>query len=109
MSLKESAIKGVIWASIDQFGSRLITFLIGIVLARILFPEEFGLIAVLGIFIGIGRVLINGGLTQSLIRSNELGKIDYSTVFFFNLIVSFIIYWLFFFLAPYISIFFELP
>lgn len=109
MNLKESAIKGILWTTIDQFGSRLITFLIGIVLARILFPEEFGLIALLGIFIAIGQVLINGGLTQSLIRSDNLNQADYSTVFFFNLFVSVIIYILLFFLAPYIALFFEEP
>ena len=106
MNLKESAIKGILWATIDQFGSQLIIFLTGIVLARNLFPKEFGLIALLGIFIAIGQVLINGGLTQSLIRSDKLNQLDYSTVFIFNLFVSVVIYILFFFLAPNIASFF---
>ena len=106
MSLKKKAISSIIWSSIQQFSSQGIGFVISITLARLLLPAEFGLIAILGVFISIGTALINGGLTQSLIRSKELDNEDYSTVFYFNIIGSLFIYMLLYTLAPFISKFY---
>lgn len=107
MSLKKQALSGVFWTAAQQFGTQGIRFFVSIVLARILLPEEFGLIAMLGVFMGLGSALINGGLTSSLIRSPELDEEDFSTVFFFNLIGSIFIYLVVFFSAPLIASFFD--
>jgi teichuronic acid exporter len=85
MSLKKQALSGVFWSSMQLFGNQFIGFGISMVLARLLLPSEFGLIAMLGVFIGLGTALINSGLTQSLIRTENLDDEDFSTVFFFNL------------------------
>ncbi|WP_027377491.1 lipopolysaccharide biosynthesis protein [Kaistella palustris] len=107
MSLKKKALSGVFWSSMQLFGTQGIGFIVTTILARILLPSEFGLIAMLGVFIGLGTALINSGLTQSLIRTQNLDEEDYSTVFFFNLLGSFIIYGIIFFVAPFIAEFYN--
>ena len=109
MSLKKQAVSGMIWTYSQQFGSQFLTFLVSLVLARLLLPEEFGLIGMLAIFIGIGTALFDGGLTSSLIRSQDLDEEDYSTVFYFNLVCSIILYLLLFVAAPFIAQFYEQP
>jgi O-antigen/teichoic acid export membrane protein len=97
------------WTFGQQFGTQAIGFLISIVLARLLLPKEFGLIGMISVFIGIGTSLVNSGLTQSLIRTVDPDQEDYSTVFFFNLTGSILIYWMLFFSAPFIAAFFSQP
>jgi teichuronic acid exporter len=109
MSLKKHALRGFIWSFLQQFSSQLITFSVQLILARILLPSEFGLIGMLTVFIGIGTALFEGGMTSSLIRVSTVDTKDYSTVFFFNLGVSVLIYLLFFLSAPYIASFYRQP
>ena len=107
MSLKKQALSGVFWSSMQLFGNQFIGFGVSMVLARLLLPSEFGLIAMLGIFIGLGTALINSGLTQSLIRTENLDDEDFSTVFFFNLGGSIVIYSIIYFVAPCIADFYN--
>lgn len=107
MSLKKQALSGVFWSSLQTFGTQGIAFLVSIILARLLLPSEFGLIAMLSIFIGLGTALISGGLTQSLIRTENLDEEDFSTVFFFNLLGSVFIYAIVFLIAPFIAAFYD--
>jgi teichuronic acid exporter len=109
MSLTKEAISGMTWTYFQQFGSQLISFGVSIVLARLIMPEEFGLIGMIAIFMGLGSALFQGGLTSSLIRTKELNEDDYSTVFFFNLAGSIVIYGVLFIAAPYISEFYKQP
>ena len=111
MSLKKQALSGVKWTFIQQVGVQGIGFIISIILARLLTPKEFGLIAMITVIIGIGNALLNAGMGSSLIRSKEeeLDEADYSTVFYFNLIMSLVIYGLIFLLAPYIALFYKQP
>ncbi|MGY5846885.1 lipopolysaccharide biosynthesis protein [Salegentibacter sp. HM20] len=107
MPLKQQALSGVFWTFSQQFGVQGISFLVSIILARLLLPAEFGLIAMIGIFMGVGGILMEGGLGQSLIRAKEPDQEDYSTVFFFNLAGSIIVYGIVYFAAPLIAAFFE--
>lgn len=109
MSLKKQAIKGAVWTYAQQFGTQLISFVVSIFLARILLPEEFGLIGMIAIFMGIGTILFDGGMTSSLIRSDDLEESDYSTVFIFNLLVSLGVYFIIFISAPFIADFYHQP
>lgn len=109
MSLRKTAISGMVWTFTQQFGTQGIGFLVSIVLARILLPKEFGLIGMISVFVGIGGSLMRSGLTQSLIRSENPDQEDYSTVFFFNLAGSLIVYWILFFSAPLIADFYSQP
>lgn len=109
MSLKQKVLKGVFWSSVEQFANQIIGFIISIILARLLMPEEFGLIAMLAIFMALGGALIDSGLTQSLIRTENPTDQDYSTVFYFNLIGSVAIYAIIALLAPFIASFYDQP
>lgn len=100
-------MSGLVWTFVQQFSVQLISFGITIILARILLPSEFGLIAMLSLFIAIGNSLLESGLASSLIRSSELTQEDYSTVFFFNLGGSIVIYGIVFILAPYVALFYH--
>ena len=109
MSLKKQALSGVKWTFIQQFGLQGIGFVVSIVLARLLEPKEFGLIAMITVFIGIGNALLNAGLGSSLIRSKKVDEEDYATVFYFNLVVSILIYIITYIAAPYIANFYNQP
>ncbi|WP_430426583.1 lipopolysaccharide biosynthesis protein [Maribacter litoralis] len=107
MGLKEKTFNGVFWTFSQQLGVQIINFGVQIILARLLLPEDFGLIAMIQIFITIGQTLMDGGMTASLIRTKNVSQSDYSTVFLINVIVSLVIYIVIFCFAPLISYFFE--
>ncbi|MDB5031896.1 lipopolysaccharide biosynthesis protein [Mucilaginibacter sp.] len=109
MSLKEKAVSGLLWSLWQQVSSKLVSFCISIFLARILDPAEFGLIAMLSLFIAIGNTLLDSGLTTSLIRTTDADQRDYSTIFYFNLAGSTLIYVLLFLTAPLIADFYNQP
>ena len=107
MSLRKKTISGLIWNFTQQFSVQLIGFSIGIILARVLLPAEFGLVAMLTVFIAVGNSLLESGLASSLIRSSDLGQDDYSTVFFFNLGGSIVLYGIVYLCAPLVASFYH--
>ena len=109
MSLKQEALSGIIWTFTQQFGTQIISFVVSLVLARLLLPGDFGMIAVFSVLMAVGNVLIDSGLTNSLIRTAETDDTDFSTVFYFNLLVSVLSYLLIVLTAPWVSLFFHMP
>lgn len=109
MSLKDKTIKGASWSFVDNIAGSGITFLVGIVLARLLTPEEFGLIGIITIFIAVFNSIVDSGFSNALIRKNDAKQIDYNTAFIFNLILSIFVFIVLFFLAPLIGNFFKEP
>lgn len=107
MSLKKQALSGIFWSALQLLGTQGIAFGVSLILARLLVPAEFGLIAMLSIFISLGNALINSGLPNSLIRSDNLDDEDYSTVFYFNLAGSIVIYLIIYLCAPLIANFYN--
>ncbi len=107
MTLKEQTISGILWSFVDNFLTQSITFVVGVILARLLTPSEFGLIGMITIFIVIGQSFVDSGFTQALIRKKNCTAEDYSTVFYFNLLVSVIFYVILFLSAGYIAAFFN--
>lgn len=108
MSDKNKVISGVLWSYVQQFSTQLINFAVTLLLARLLSPNDFGVMGLIYVFIGIGNVLIDGGFSQSIIRTQDPDEKDFSTIFFSNLFVSFLIYGLLFFSAPYIAHYYKL-
>lgn len=108
-SLKQKTISGLSWSFVDQIGNLGIYFIVGIVLARLLSPREFGLIGMITVFIAISESFINSGFSNALIRKQNCTNTDYSTVFHFNLAVGFLFFWLLYFSAPAIAGFFNEP
>lgn len=106
-SLRQSGKSGVLWSFLIQGGTQVINFVVTVLLARLLLPEEFGLIGMIAVFMAISRALLDGGFVSSLIRTKNADNIDYSTVFFVNLISSVILYGILFFTAPFIAAFYQ--
>ena len=106
-SLKNKTIKGVGWSAADAFLGQGITFLVGIILARLLSPEEYGLIGICLIFTTILNGIVDSGFSSALIRKNDATDSDYNTMFITNLLISCVLYVLLFLASPYISLFFE--
>lgn len=106
MSLKKKTISGLIWTFSQQFGIQGVGFVVSVVLARILMPEDFGLIGMITVFMAIGQTLVDSGLSQSLIRADKVSNNDLSTVFIFNLAGSVLVYVLVYLLAPLIASFY---
>lgn len=102
-------MSGLFWTFSQQFSVQGISFFVQIILARILMPSDFGLIAMLTVFIAIGNSLVDSGLTSSLIRTKDADQRDYSTVFFMNLVGSAIVYLILCFAAPFIAEFYNQP
>ncbi len=108
-SLKQKTINGIFWSSIDSFANQGLLFIIGIILARLLTPNEFGLIGMITIFIAVSESFINSGFSQALIRKENCTDTDFSTVFYFNLAVGILFFVILYFTAPFISKFFNEP
>ena len=108
-SLKDKTVKGVGWSFADNIANSGITFLVGLVLARLLTPEEYGVMAMIMIFIAVSNSIVDSGFSNALIRKIDAKRIDYNTVFYFNLAASALLYVLLFFLSPAIAAFFKEP
>lgn len=94
------------WRFAERTGAQLVQFIVSIVLARILMPEDYGVIAIVNIFISLLEIFIDNGLGNSLIQKKESDEIDFSTVFYANIFLCIILYFLIWLLAPVISEFF---
>lgn len=108
-SIKNKTIKGSMWSLIDNFSSQGFTFIIGIILARLLSPTDYGTIGVLAIFISIANVFVECGFGNALIRKKDRTQADLSTAFYFNLVVGFVIYGILYLIAPFVADFFKMP
>jgi len=107
--LKKKTIRGFGWSVFDNVAKTGVTFAVSIVLARMLSPDEYGLIGILTIFIIVFNSIVDSGFTQALIRKKNATDIDYSTIFYVNTCVSIAAMAVMFFLAKPIAYFFERP
>ena len=108
-SLKNKTVYGVGWSAADAFLGQGVTFLVGVVLARILTPSEYGLIGIVLIFTAVLSGVVDSGFSTALIRKNDTTNDDYNTMFITNMAMSFLVYTLLFFCSPLISLFFHRP
>jgi teichuronic acid exporter len=108
-SLKQKAVSGMLWSFSDSMSTQVVQFVVGIVLARILSPAEFGLIGMITVFLAITQSLVDSGFGQALIRKKDADDADFSTVFYFNLIAGIFFFAIFCLLAPIIARFYSQP
>lgn len=108
-SLKHKTLKGTVWSSVERFSVQGIAFLVMIVMARILTPEDYGLVGMITIFIAVSQSLVDSGFSQALIRKQDRSETDNSTVFYFNIVVGLVLYLILFFCAPLIASFYKEP
>lgn len=108
-SIKEKTVSGVGWSAIDSIARYGISFLVGIILARLLSPDEYGLIGILAIFINLFSVIVDGGFTNAIIRKQNATDEDYCTVFYSNFVISLFLAFILYVGADSIAYFFERP
>jgi len=107
--LKSKMLHGMAWNAVGNMSGKVINFLITIVLARLLSPSDFGLMAMLAIFIGISEVFVDSGITSALVRKPDIKEEDYSTAFYYNIIIGVVCYLVLFLIAPLIAGFYNKP
>ena len=105
-SLKDKTVKGVGWSAADAFLGQGMTFIVGLVLARLLSPEEYGLIGICLIFTTILNGIVDSGFSNALIRKKNVEEVDYNTMFITNMLFSIVLYGALFFISPLIASFF---
>ena len=108
-NLKKKTVNALKWSAVDRFGQQVVQFFIGILLARLLTPDDYGLIGMIMIFAALSFVLVESGFGQALIRKQNATELDYSSVFYFNIFTSILLYILLFFSTPYIAAYFNQP
>lgn len=104
--LKDKTVSGVAWSGIDNVVQYAVQFIVSIVLARLLSPDDYGLIGIILIFTSICAALINGGFSNALIRKKDVSEDDYSTAFIVNLVMSLLLYAIIYLCSPLIARFF---
>lgn len=106
---QNKAIKGVFWSAIERFSVQGIQFILSIIIARLVMPSEYGLIAMLTIFLAIAQCFIDSGFGNALIQKQNRTETDYATVFYFNIVVALVFYFILYISAPYIALFYKEP
>lgn len=100
-------LSGLFWVYLENISVQIVNFIISIILARLLEPSHYGIIALLLVFISLAKVFVTSGISSALIQKKDADDLDYSTMFWFNLIVAFILYGILFFCAPSIGRYYE--
>lgn len=108
-SLRKKTVKGVMWSAIDRFSTQGIQFAFSILIARLLMPSDYGVIAMLGIFLAVSQTFIDSGFGTALVQKSNRTETDFSTVFYFNIVVAVLFYVLLWFSSPYIASFYDIP
>ncbi len=108
-SLSERSLSAIVWVLLDKLGGSVMNFVVTIILARLLSPEDFGVVAMVMVFFEFSSIFVESGFSTALIREKTISEADKSTTFIFNLIASFIMYGVLFVSAPAIAAFFAQP
>ena len=106
---RTTIFSNLIWRFLERCGAQLVTFVVSIVLARLLDPNVYGIIALVTIFTSILQVFVDSGLGNALIQKKDADDLDFSTVFYFNILVCVILYLIMFIAAPFIATFYKMP
>lgn len=107
--LAKTTISSSLWASIEKIANLGVGFIIGLVLARLLSPGDYGVIAMFSVFMGIASQFVDSGFGTAIVRKKDCSQADYSTCFWFNFIVGIVMYFALFFTAPLIAKFYKMP
>lgn len=108
-SIKEDTIKSVKWTALEKVSVQGIQFFLGLIMARLLTPEDYGTVGMLAIFIAISSTFIDSGFSNALIRKIDRTEADYCTVFYFNIVIAIVCYAILFLAAPWVADFFHIP
>ncbi|AKA36080.1 lipopolysaccharide biosynthesis protein [Flagellimonas lutaonensis] len=109
MSLRQKAISGFSWTTFEGIFSQGVLFLVGIILANLLDPKDFGLIGIITAFMSISNIIIEGGFSNALLRKIDVDHFDYNTIFYTNICIAVFLYGILFITAPSVGIYFDEP
>lgn len=109
MSLKQNTTRGFIWSAAERFSVQGLQFVIGIILARLLLPSDYGLVGMLAIFLAISQVFVDSGFSSALIQKKDRTEIDFSTAFYFNIGIGLFFYIALYLLSPIFAKFYNAP
>lgn len=108
-SLRQKTIRGVLWSAIDRFSSQGIEFVISVILARLLTPNDYGIIAMLTIFISISQAFVDSGFSSAIVQKRNRTELDLSTALYSNIVIGLVFYLVLFFCSPLIAKFYNEP
>ena len=108
-SLKQATTKGLFWSSVERFSNQGVQFVFSIILARLLSPSDFGIIAMITIFFAVAQSFVDSGFSNALVRKTDRREEDLSTCFYFNIAVGLAAYIVLFFIAPFVATFYNQP
>jgi len=109
MSIKEDSIRSFFWKLLERFGSQITFLIVQIVMARILLPDAFGMLAVMLVFINVSGCIVQSGLNTALIQAKTIDNKDYTTVFVLSFGIALVLYLALFLFAPIIADFYKMP
>lgn len=109
MSVKSKALSGVLWSGIDFLSIRFVQFILSFIIARQLVPQDYGLIAMLSLFLTISNLFIDSGFSSALVQKQNRDDADYSTCFYFNIVIGVVMYLVLLLISPYIASFYNQP
>ena len=98
----------LLWSFIDNFSQQIVNFIVGVILARLLLPSDFSVIGVIMVFIAISNVFVNFGFNDAIINKKKVTQLDYSTVFWANIILGLLVYIILYFSSPFVELFFDM-
>ena len=107
-NVKKKVLSGLIWKFLERISSQLVTFIVSVILARLLDVASYGAIAIVNIFIALSNTIVTSGFSSSLIQKKNSDDIDFSSVFYFNIAFGFVMYMVIYACAPYIASFYNL-
>lgn len=107
--LKTKTVKGMLWGAAERFSVQGVQFVVMLVMARLLTPRDYGLVGMVAIFTAISQVLVESGFSQALIRKKDRSAVDDSTVFYFNAVLSLLLYAVLYAVAPAVAAFYSMP
>ena len=108
-NLKTKVAKGAVWATLEKFVHQGVGFVVGMILARLLTPTDYGSVALLSLFFAIAGSLASCGFGNALVQKKDVSELEFNSVFYVSIFVSLVIYGIFFFAAPWIARFYNLP
>ena len=109
MSDNKGLMSNLLWKLGERLLAQIISLIVSIVLARLLMPDEYGIIALVLVFINIANVFVVSGFSTGLIQKKDADDLDFSTIFYFNLVISITLYLLLFFFSGSIAVFYSIP
>ena len=102
-------LSNVVWRMLESFGAQGVTFVVSIILARVLDPAAYGVVAIVAVFTSLCNIFVDGGFGMALIQKKDADDLDFSSVFYFNMVTCIVLYLALFFCAPLIASLYNLP